>query len=200
MIPDVYNWSMPVCVLIPVYRGSATLDRALKSLAEQTFTDFSVFINDDTPPEFEAERHQIGKIVTKFESKFPISFRVNGENLGYPRNLMNLVSRTSADQIFLLAQDDILSPIALESCVRALEEFPSAVAVSRPYFWFQEGDENPIRQIPPLARDKPKLVTDKSPWSEIKRVLIASSQLTGLMYRRSRLIEDSRDTVFPEHI
>jgi glycosyltransferase involved in cell wall biosynthesis len=191
---------MSVCVLVPVYRGSATLERALKSLAEQSFTDFSVFINDDTPPQFEVERHKLREIISQFESNFPISFRANGENLGYPRNLMDLVSRTNEEQIFLLAQDDILSPIALESCVRALEEFPSAVAVSRPYFWFQEGDESAIRQICSLGGKRPRLVTDQSPWSEVKRVLIASSQLTGLMYRRSALTEAFRDTVFPAHI
>ena len=36
-----------VSVIIPVYNGAATIDRALKSVFDQTFTDYEIVICDD---------------------------------------------------------------------------------------------------------------------------------------------------------
>jgi hypothetical protein len=187
-------------VLIPVFKGSSTLFETLLSLGDQTHKSFNVIICDDTPPNEHSERISIREIVTKFETRFPLKFIQNESNLGYPRNLIKLDFLSTNEFIFLLAQDDILSPIAIDSCLEALIEFPQANAVSRPYFWFEESLDSPIRQIPNFDSSLPELVTTDSEWWKIERTLVAASQLTGLMYRRSGLREPFVNSIFPAHI
>jgi glycosyltransferase involved in cell wall biosynthesis len=191
---------LDVSVLVPVYRGSPTLRIALDSLKRQSFQDFKLYINDDTPATEFREKERINEIVLEYSDAFDIDLAHNQENLGYPRNLISLVDRSSEFKIFLLAQDDVLSPIAIESCVKALDDFPMANAVSRPYYWFDQSLNSPIRQIPNFGSSKPELVTTESEWWKIERTLVAASQLTGLMYRRSGLREPFVNSIFPAHI
>ena len=186
-----------VGVLIPAYKGSSVIATALDSLQKQTYKKLNVYICDDTHP---AERDGLENIVEKFSLVLKISFYSNDKNLGYPENLRKLVGLSRENLIFLLAQDDVLSPIAIESCVKALEVFPQANAVSRPYYWFDKSLSSPIRQIPNFDSSLPELVTTESDWWKIERTLVAASQLTGLMYRRSGLREPFVNSIFPAHI
>lgn len=189
-----------VAVLMPVYRGSATLRETLESVRKQTLQQFTVYINDDTPATDSVEQSKIHKIVSNFEDTLKISFHRNEHNLGYPRNLQRLAERSTEELIFLCAQDDILSPIAIESCVESLNLHTRALAVSRPYYWFQNELNQPVRRIGKLRGSTPRLVTPSSDWASIKRVLVAASQLSGLMYRRSGINEPFADSIFPAHI
>jgi glycosyltransferase involved in cell wall biosynthesis len=197
---NVLNRLISTAVLVPTYKGSKTLNNALDSLVCQSIQNFIVYLNDDTPPTEFTERDELKKIVEQYSHLLDIDFIQNDENLGYPRNLMALVARSSEENIFLLAQDDVLSPIAIESCVKALSEFPQAIAVSRPYFWFDKSLNSPIRQIPNFDSSLPELVTADSEWWKIERTLVAASQLTGLMYCRSGLREPFVNSIFPAHI
>ena len=188
------------CVLLPVYKGSATLVQTLDSLADQSIRDFIVYVNDDTPPAETDERDLIQSIIYRYKQKLKFDFRQNSKNMSYPVNLIDLVDRSDGEFILLLAQDDVLSPIAIESAINALSEFPQANAVSRPYFWFDESIGSPIRQIPSFSTSMPELVTADSEWWKIERTLVAASQLTGLMYRRSGLREPFVNSIFPAHI
>ena len=189
-----------VGVLIPTYKGSSVISHALDSLQKQTDQNFKVYVCDDTHPDETAEHAKLKYVIEEYSTDLEISFYSNKVNLGYPENLRKLVGLSSESFIFLLAQDDVLSPIAIESSVRALSEFPSAGAVSRPYFWFDKFLESPIRQIPNFGSPLPELVTTESDWWKIERTLIAASQLSGLMYRRSNLREPFVNSIFPAHI
>ncbi len=191
---------MEVAVLIPTYLGSSTIGATLDSLRNQTNSKFKLYVNDDTPPLFVDERLRIREIFEGFGKEFETEFSANKENLGYPQNLIRLVAKCEEEFIFLLAQDDVLSSIAIESCMNALNDFPTAIAVSRPYFWFDESIGSPIRQIPNFDSPLPELVTADSEWWKIERTLVAASQLTGLMYRRSGLREPFVNSIFPAHI
>ena len=191
---------LTVSVLVPVYRGSPTLRIALDSLKMQSFQAFKLYINDDTPAGELQERERLKEIIVEYSDAFDIDLLHNEQNIGYPRNLISLVNRSSESMIFLLAQDDVLSPVAIESCVKALSYFPEANAVSRPYFWFDESLNSPIRQIPSFNSSLPELVTTDSEWWKVERTLVAASQLTGLMYRRSGLREPFVNSIFPAHI
>lgn len=191
---------MRVSVLLPTYFGSEIVRNTLDSLIGQSFRDFKVYLSDDSGAKFREESDQLRLIANEYSLFFEIEININSENIGYPKNLIDLVGRSEEELIFLLAQDDILSPIAIESCVKALDEYPLARAVSRPYFWFDKSLNLPIRQIPNFGSFLPKLVTTDSEWWKIERTLVAASQLTGLMYRRGGLREPFVNSIFPAHI
>ena len=191
---------MSIAVLLPTYFGSKILRRTLDSLVCQTVRDFKLYLSDDSGTQSEDETERLKTIMKEYSLFFEIELFTNSKNVGYPQNLMNLVERSDGEFIFLLAQDDILSPVAIESCMKALADFPSARAVSRPYFWFNDSLNSPIRQIPNLGTLLPELVTTDSDWWKIERTLIAASQLTGLMYRRSGIREPFVNSIFPAHI
>ena len=157
---------------MPTYFGSKILRRTLDSLVCQTVRDFKLYMSDDSGTQSEDETERLKTIMKEYSLFFEIELFTNSKNVGYPQNLMNLVERSDGEFIFLLAQDDILSPVAIESCMKALADFPSARAVSRPYFWFNDSLNSPIRQIPNLGTLLPELVTTDSDWWKIERTLV----------------------------
>jgi glycosyltransferase involved in cell wall biosynthesis len=188
-----------VAVCLPTYFGSTLLPTTVKSLLGQTHQNFKVYVRDDTPPEAAEERRSTEAFISSLnDSRF--EYVANTKNLGYPQNLIALVNGTYEDMIFLLAQDDVLSPIAIESCVQSFLRFPSAAAVGRPYYWYFNELESPVRQIVPLEGAQPHLITTDSPMEDILLVLLAASQLTGLAYRKSMLTVPFVDSIFPAHI
>jgi glycosyltransferase involved in cell wall biosynthesis len=188
-----------VAVLMPVYRSSKLIRDALKTLSQQTHKNFSVYISDDTPSNELVEISETMKVVAEFVH-LDISYKANQKNLGYPSNLIGLVNWAKEDLIFLLAQDDELSVIAIESCVQAMKEFPAIGAVARPYYWYFNEIDQPVRRIKEFGGLKPELINTKSESQKIIHVLVSASQLTGLMYRKSRLNVDFVDSIFPAHI
>jgi glycosyltransferase involved in cell wall biosynthesis len=193
------NENDKVAVLMPVYRSSKLIRDALKTLSQQSFKNFSVYISDDTPPNEIAEISETMKVVAEF-ANLDISYKANEKNLGYPSNLISLVDWAGEDLIFLMAQDDELSEIAIESCVQAMKDFPGIGAVARPYYWYFNEINQPVRRIKEFGGLQPELINTKSDALKIIHVLVSASQLTGLMYRKSRLNVDFVDSIFPAHI
>jgi hypothetical protein len=189
-----------VCVLLPTYCGSQTLRRTLQTLAEQTVRPTRLYVRDDTPSELVDERSSIRSIVDDFGACFDIKFIENQVNLGYPKNLAKLVEESEEELIFLLAQDDLLSPIAIESSLRALRMFPRAGAIVRPYYWFDSDPHVAVRAVQPLNENLPVVVSTTSPWVHIQHTLFAAGQLTGLMFHRSAIRVPVIDSVFPAHV
>lgn len=189
-----------LCVLLPTYCGSATLKRTLLTLLDQTVLPSRVYIRDDTPPALADERQRIRKIAEEFSDRLNFSFSANGENLGYPRNLAKLIEDSEEEYIFLLAQDDILSRLAIETCLQAMRVFPEAGGVARPYYWFDTDQARPVRLVPTLQVDKPKLISVESKWTDIQLALFSAGQLTGLMYQRSKIDVPFIESVFPAHV
>ena len=189
-----------IAVLIPSYFGSTMLPSVLESLTRQSKQEFIVYINDNTPESELSERVRVQNIVDTFGKRLSISYRINDQNLGYPKNLIRLVERSDEEFLFVVAQDDILSEVAVELSMRALKENPNCAVACRPYYWFESDQNKPIRQISVLNSNRFSVVNAQSSWADIKHVLVAASQVSGLMYRRSQLRETFVDSIFPAHI
>jgi len=192
--------SSQLAILIPSFFGSKMLPNALKSLTRQSKKNFTVYINDNTPESEIEERSRVREIIEKFSKELDISYQANDFNLGYPKNLIRLVERTNEEFFLVLAQDDVLSDVAVESSLRAFEDNPNCAVVCRPYYWFDTDIAKPIREISVLNSNVCIVVDTRSSWAEIKHVLIAASQVSGLSYRRSQLREAFVDSIFPAHI
>jgi glycosyltransferase involved in cell wall biosynthesis len=196
-MPDELDYK--VAVLVPVFRTSTFIRAALTTLRNQTYKNFRVYISDNTPPNETNEIFETKKVISEF-TDLDILYKSNERNLGYPLNLISLVDWATEDLIFLLAHDDELSVIAIESCVQAMKDFPGIGAVARPYYWYFDDLDEPVRRIKDFGGSMPELIDAKSDLQKIIDVLISASQLTGLMYRKSKLNVDFVDSMFPAHI
>ena len=109
-----------VSVIVPVYNGAATIGRALKSVFDQTFTDYEIVIcddgsTDDTPSILAGFRDRI-RTIRQANRRFPAA-----------RNAAIAASRGKL--IALIDHDDQWLPRKLEVSVAALQSDSGAVLV-----------------------------------------------------------------------
>jgi glycosyltransferase involved in cell wall biosynthesis len=194
---DLSQYLVDVC--IPSYYGSEVLDSAIKTVLRQSHQNFRILISDNTPDTDSVEREKITRMIESFNDS-RILYRANSMNLGYPRNIISLYEWSSAEYVFLLAQDDLLSEIAVEASLRGLIENRDIAAIARPYYWFFDDPTKAVREIQVIDSSGVKVVNCESSESEIIHTLISASQLSGLMYRRSRIHEPFVNSIFPAHI
>jgi glycosyltransferase involved in cell wall biosynthesis len=184
-----------ISVLMPTFNGIRTLPDTLSSLQQQTFEDFELIICDDLSSDGTYE------LVSSYTD---VRFKCyqNKENVGYPKNLMQTYYKSTTDYIFLLAQDDIIFKHTLEKTVQIFDGFPDILAITRPYFWFENNLQNPIRLKSRLENQGPqddKLLNIKSNNSEILTYVKSLDQLSGLALKKYRPDLAFSSSIFPAH-
>jgi glycosyltransferase involved in cell wall biosynthesis len=111
------NRNPRVSIGLPVYNGENFLEDALRSLLNQTYTEFEIIISDN------ASTDRTPEIAQQYCSK--------DTRIRYYRNATNLGARKNWNQAFLLskgeyfcwvAHDDVYAPQFLEKCVEILDK------------------------------------------------------------------------------
>lgn len=196
------NKKLSLSVCVPLYKGSHILGLALESLARQSYLPHEVILGDDNPPECEDEIEETKAVVAEFEARLPIRYCKNPSNLGCGKNLQNLVSLVQGDIIFLLAQDDILSEGALSKTMAAFDLDPDVGVVARPYFWFMDSLDHPVRVAPPYDPMNDAVLSIMDSREAFLSVFATGSvgQISGLAYRKEWLTVPFHEDVFPTHI
>ena len=113
-----------VSVLIPTYNYAHYLGEAIKSVLDQTFSDFELIIVDDRSNDNTTE------VVQKFLSDSRVSFYVNATNVGLVRNFNRCLDYATGDYIKFLMADDIFHVNLLEKYVAIMEQFPSVSLIT----------------------------------------------------------------------
>jgi len=125
-------------VLIPTYRPKeAHLTEAIKSLHEQSFTNWQALIHDDHTDDSEAE-----SIVQPFLSDKRVKFERSSHRLGIGGNWNACVAKTQSEFVAFLFQDDLWEPHYLESAVKILQSNPSVGFVSMEHTYLPEGGQS----------------------------------------------------------
>ena len=107
-----------VSVIIPVYNGAATIDRALKSVFDQTFTDYEVVVVDD------GSTDDTPSVLAKYGDKIRV---VRKSNRGLPAARNTAVAASRGELLALIDHDDEWLPRKLELSVAAMLAEPNAV-------------------------------------------------------------------------
>ena len=106
--------------LLPAYK-SAFLNEALRSIQEQTYTDFKVLISDDCSPE------NIHDISEPYLNDARFTYRRNESNMG-SRSLVShwnlLVSLCDTEYCIMAGDDDIYDPQFLERIDYLVTKYP----------------------------------------------------------------------------
>ena len=112
-------------VCIPTHDGrGGTLRDALESVVSQLDEtlkhQIEICISDN------ASQDETRSVVEQYSQKYPslIRYRRNPENLGFTRNLMQVVGLSQARFCWLLSSDDALAPHALSRVLQVLAEHP----------------------------------------------------------------------------
>lgn len=125
-------------ICIPAYNRSRFLGELLDSICAQSFLDFEVIIAEDNSP----ERNEIIKISESYKSALPLKIILNEENLGYDKNLKQLIKISSGKFIFFLGNDDLLAENSLDTAHSLLSANSEITCAIRGYAVFSNSKNN----------------------------------------------------------
>ncbi|HYR80117.1 MAG TPA: glycosyltransferase, partial [Candidatus Dormibacteraeota bacterium] len=129
-----------VSVIIPIYNGAATIERALASVFEQTFSDFEIVAVDD------GSTDETSSVLAKFGDRIRM-FRQPNRGLPGARNAGVALSR--GELIALIDHDDEWLPQKLALTVAAFVDNPTVALVYSDMIVVNEAGEesrrSPIR-------------------------------------------------------
>ncbi len=126
--------SPPVMINLPVYNGSRTIERQLKSIIGQTFGDFQLLIADNASTD---ETEPICRDFAALDSR--IVYRRNPRNMGFGFSFnRNLYNGLESEFMIYASSNDYWHPEYLAECLKTLKKNPAAAAA---YSWCQFVDE-----------------------------------------------------------
>ena len=116
-----------VSVLMPVYNHERYVEEALRSVAEQDYSDLELVVIDDGSTDGSAARGEA--FLAEHAGRFRRAVFERQANAGVTRTLNRLVAKAEGDYVTLLASDDRLFPGALTHRAAELDAHPDALAV-----------------------------------------------------------------------
>lgn len=144
---------MKVSVLVPAYNGERYLAECLETVLGQSFTDMEILISDNRSTDGTL------KIIKEFAARDPrIRWWQNARNLGMTGNHNACLREARGEYVkYVHADDELISPLAIEKMAAALDEHPAAVMVgvpehhtgdkSKPVHWLKKSGVYDGRQV-----------------------------------------------------
>jgi glycosyltransferase involved in cell wall biosynthesis len=138
-----------VSVIIPVYNGAATIDRALKSVFDQTFTDYEIVICDD------GSTDDTPSVLAKYGDRLRV---VRQPNRGLPAARNAAVAASRGEFLALIDHDDEWLPQKLELVVAAMRSDLEAVLLYTDKIVVNEaGEEFRLSEVRPETAHAPTM-------------------------------------------
>lgn len=106
-------------VIIPLYNKENYVENALKSILNQTFTDYEIIIVNDCSTD-----NSIAKIESYLSEKITLIHHEKNQGLSATRNTG--IKNAKADYVAYLDADDLWKPTFLETIHRLIINFPEA--------------------------------------------------------------------------
>jgi len=109
-------------VILCTFNGENFLVEQLQSILDQTLPVDRISIYDDRSTDNSIRRIEafIAQQTAVDQSRF--EWHVNSENLGYAKNFMSAIERSTADVLFLCDQDDVWEPSKVEVMMGLLKK------------------------------------------------------------------------------
>lgn len=106
-----------VHIVMATYNGAAYLEEQIESLLGQTYKNITIEVCDD------GSSDETCSMIQRYcEGDDRISLHRNEENLGYVKNFLEGIRRSSAPYIMLCDQDDIWDPDKVEVTLHAMKQ------------------------------------------------------------------------------
>lgn len=153
---------MRLSICIPTYNRAAHLGNCLHSIRVSraaSTCNVEVCVSDN------ASTDDTEAVVREAQRHMPIKYHRNAENLGIPRNFLNVVRMAEGEFAWLLGDDDLVVPDGIERTCRLIAQHPSV-----DFFYvnsFHLTTEHVLAQPQPF--DTTTLPRDMEPFSSWKR-------------------------------
>lgn len=165
----------------------------IKSVLDQSFTDYEIIVSDDCSTDETAEVvHAFGDARIRY-------FR-NDRNLGYGGNLEAGAAHATGEILYLLGHDDLLLTGALERTHEAFCSDPAIGLVTRPYYWFMQDPSRPVRAVPPYDATRDVILSLHDGREAVHALFRSAGQLSGLGFRRCYYDRGFHRHIFTAHI
>ncbi|HFI0465350.1 TPA: glycosyltransferase family 2 protein [Streptococcus suis] len=113
---------MKVNILMSTYNGQQFLAEQIRSIQEQSFTDWTLFIRDDGSSD---NTKEILKDFERQDSRIHLIDSDKSDNLGVIKSFHKLVNHDRADYYFFSDQDDVWLPNKLELSLNEAQNYPA---------------------------------------------------------------------------
>lgn len=123
LIPNQYNTRPKASVILPVFNAEAYLEEAVRSVRDQTFTDFECLLLNDGSTD--GSLAILEKFATQ-DSRFKIH---SWPNRGLIKTLNRGIELSKGDIIFRMDADDVCEPQRFERQFAYMETHPECVAL-----------------------------------------------------------------------
>jgi glycosyltransferase involved in cell wall biosynthesis len=137
MAPEANSGSPRVSVILPVYNGATSIERALRSVFDQTFTDFEIVVVDD------GSTDDTPTVLANFAARIRQDrIRIiRQSNRGFPGARNAGVAAAHGEFLALIDHDDQWAPQKLDLNVASLYNDPGAALVYSDLVVVNESDE-----------------------------------------------------------
>lgn len=145
-----------VSVIIPVYNVEAYIEECLRSVMQQTCTEFEcILVNDCTPDRsMEIARRTIA------DYSGPIEFRAidRQKNGGLSAARNSGIREAHGEYVYFLDSDDVITPDCMDSLINRAREYPKAEIVCGDFQTFPQKDVHVFlslqgKDFPPFSDD-----------------------------------------------
>lgn len=110
---------MRFSIVVPVYKVEKYLDECVKSLLNQTYTDFEIILVDDKSPD---NCPKMCDGYAQSDSRVRVIHKPKNEGLGFARN--TVIEAALGDYVMFVDSDDTIDSKTLEKCSAHLDDKP----------------------------------------------------------------------------
>lgn len=113
----------PITVCLPVYNGAGFVEKTLRDIQQQTFTNILVFVSVDLSQDDSVA------VCQTFETDARFKVFAQSERLGWVQNTNFLLDQVQTEYLFIMHHDDRLDLNFLQRLYDDLQQFPEAAGV-----------------------------------------------------------------------
>ena len=131
---------MRFSVIIPLYNKASYVEKAVRSVLGQTFTDYELIVVDDGSTDGGGERAQAALTTDNRQQATEVPFSLlRQQNAGVSTARNNGVAASKGDYICFLDADDWWEPTFLEEINQLIEDYPDAGIYGTNYYYVKNG-------------------------------------------------------------
>lgn len=178
-----------ITTVIPTFQRPALLRRAIRSVLDQTFTDFEIHVYDNAS---EDETASVVEDISRHDPR--VQYFRHRTNIGLIQNFAFGINRVASPFFTLLSDDDLLLPRFFETAVSAMSGNPEAMAfvgtlieaepngriLAIPFSSWREGIRRPPDALVDMIQRGPNTWTSMVFKRELARGLFGLDESIGL--------------------